>query len=78
LWQLQYQTNVAVPAGTRVQVEAHYDNSAGNRANPNPNTWVYPGNQAWEEMMVPFTWFVVDVDVDEKDFTTRFTQADGA
>jgi len=78
LWQLQYQTNVAVPAGTRVQVEAHYDNSAGNKANPNPNTWVYPGNQAWEEMMVPFTWFVVDVDVDEKDFTTRFTQADGA
>jgi len=77
-WQLQYQTRVKVPAGTRMSVVAHYDNSPGNRFNPNPGVWVYPGNQAWEEMMVPFTWFIVDTEVDERELTSRFTPADGA
>jgi hypothetical protein len=77
-WQLQYQTRVKVPAGTMLRVEAHYDNSAGNRFNPNPNTWVYRGNQAWEEMMSPFTWLVVDTEVDERELTDRPARADGA
>jgi hypothetical protein len=77
-WQLQYQTRVKVPAGTRLTVLAHYDNSARNRSNPNPNVWVYPGNQAWEEMMVPFTWFVIDASVDERDLTSTYVRAEGA
>ena len=77
-WQLQYQTRVPVTAGTTLRVDAHYDNSAKNRFNPDPNTWVYAGNQAWEEMMVPFTWFVVDTDVDTSQLTERFTESDGA
>jgi hypothetical protein len=77
-WQLQYHTRVRVPAGTKMTVVAHYDNSPGNRFNPNPNSWVYPGTQAWEEMMVPFTWFIVDTEVDERELTGRFTRADGA
>ena len=77
-WQLQYQTRVPIPAGTLLRVDARYDNSSRNRFNPNPNTWVYYGNQAWEEMMAPFTWFVVDTDVDERDLTDRPARAAGA
>jgi hypothetical protein len=77
-WQLQYQTRVKVPPGTRLSVVAHYDNSSRNKFNPDPNVWVYPGNQAWEEMMVPFTWFIVDADVDEGELTGRFNRAEGA
>ncbi len=77
-WQLQYHTDVALPPGTRMRIDAHYDNSAANKANPDPTSWVYPGNQAWEEMMNPFTWLLVDVDVDEKGLTSQFVQSDGA
>jgi hypothetical protein len=76
-WQLQYQTRVPVPAGSRIRVDARYDNSSANRANPNPDTWVYPGNQAWEEMMVGFTWLVVDTAVDERELAGRWTRAGG-
>lgn len=77
-WQIQYQTRVPVPAGATLRMVAHYDNSAGNRENPDPKAWVYPGNQAWEEMMIPFTWLVVDAEVDERDLTTRYARATGA
>ena len=77
-WQLQYQTHINVPAGTKLRVEARYDNSASNKFNPNPNVWVHYGNQAWEEMMAPFTWFVVDADVDERELTDRPARANGA
>jgi len=70
-WQIQYHTRVPIPAGTSIQVVAHYDNSAQNRSNPNPNVWVHEGNQAWEEMMGGGTWFVVDADVNERELTAR-------
>src|SRR5262249_44028951 len=31
---------------------AHFDNSANNKANPDPNQMVYWGDQTWEEMVV--------------------------
>jgi hypothetical protein len=77
-WQLLYQTRVAVPAGTKFTFVAHYDNSAANRDNPNPNAWVRPGNQAWEEMMIPFTWLVVDTNVDDRDVTSPYSRGSGA
>jgi hypothetical protein len=77
-WQLLYQTSVAVPAGSKFTFTAAYDNSSANRDNPNPNAWVRPGNQAWEEMMVPFTWVVVDADVPDRDVTSPYTRGDGA
>jgi hypothetical protein len=54
-WQLAYYVEkpISVPKGTRLHVTAHYDNSANNRFNPNPNRPVWWGDQAWEEMMVP-------------------------
>ena len=77
-WQLLYQTRVPVPAGSKFTFAATYDNSSGNRDNPNPKVWVRPGNQAWEEMMVPFTWVIVDTDVPDRDVTSAYTRGDGA
>ena len=44
-WQLLYQPAkpIRVPKGTRMYVDAHYDNSTANRLNPNPNRTVYLG-----------------------------------
>jgi len=54
-WQLGYQFKpIRVPKGTKITVTAHYNNSASNKANPDPNRTVYWGDQAWEEMMSPF------------------------
>jgi len=65
-WQLGYATSVKVPKGTKLRVEAHYDNSANNKFNPNPNRTVYYGNMTWEEMMFPFFGVVVDKDADPR------------
>jgi len=63
-WQLGYYTSIKVPKGSKLHVDAHFDNSAGNRANPNPNKTVYYGSMTWEEMMNPFYSLVIDRDVD--------------
>ncbi|MCA9235980.1 MAG: redoxin domain-containing protein [Planctomycetales bacterium] len=41
-----------MPQGTTIDMEAHYDNSADNPFNPNPDETVYWGDQTWEEMLV--------------------------
>jgi peroxiredoxin len=43
-----------MPKGTRLRCIAHYDNSADNLANPNPNRVVFWGDQTWEEMMIGY------------------------
>ena len=43
-----------IPAGTKMEVIAHYDNSANNKANPDPSKEVKWGDQTWEEMMIGF------------------------
>jgi hypothetical protein len=59
-WQLKYDTSVKVPKGSKLRVEAHYDNSANNKYNPNPNRDVYYGEQTWEEMMIGYVSVLVD------------------
>jgi hypothetical protein len=49
-----------LPKGTEVEVIAHYDNSAGNKFNPDPSKDVRWGDQTWEEMMIGFFSTVVD------------------
>lgn len=44
----------ALPAGTRVVCTAHFDNSTGNPANPDPNQTVRWGSQTTDEMMTGF------------------------
>lgn len=44
----------AVPAGSKIECTAWYDNSPKNPFNPNPKKEVTWGNQTWEEMMIGF------------------------
>ena len=41
-----------LPAGTTIHCVAHFDNSADNPANPDPQATVRWGDQTWEEMMI--------------------------
>jgi len=65
-WQLLYQPvrPIRIPKGTKLHVDAHYDNSKANRFNPNPEKTIYLGRMTWEEMMAPFFGVLVDKDVD--------------
>ena len=50
-----YREPVTLPAGTRIELEAFYDNSADNPANPNsPPKAVYWGEQTTDEMCLLF------------------------
>jgi hypothetical protein len=51
-WQTYYafKEPIVVPRGSRILSAAWYDNSAANRANPDPKTAVKWGDQTWEEM----------------------------
>lgn len=51
-WQTYYQyaKPIAAPKGSRLEAVAVYDNSSGNRANPDPKAEVRWGEQTWEEM----------------------------
>jgi len=61
-WQITYELAKpkVLPKGTEVEVIAHYDNSAGNKYNPDPSKDVRWGDQTWEEMMIGFFGVVVD------------------
>lgn len=67
-WQLGYDLTepIKIPKGTKLIVVAHYDNSAGNKFNPDPNQTVYYGNMTWEKMFAPFFAITVDKSVDPK------------
>ena len=53
-WQLDYflKEPRRVPAGTKVRVVGHFDNSSNNIFNPDPTAAVTWGEQTWEEMMM--------------------------
>lgn len=62
-WQLGYELrpgDVKVPAGTEIEVVAHYDNSAFNPYNPDPDRTVPYGQQTFDEMMNGFIFFTYD------------------
>src|SRR6266513_2513507 len=67
-WQLGYDLAqpIRVPKGAKLVVTGHYDNSANNKFNPDPNRTVYFGNMTWEEMFTPFFAMTVDKSVDPK------------
>ena len=50
-----------LPAGTRIECVAHFDNSANNASNPDPKVPVHWGDQSWDEMMIG--WFDLAVPV---------------
>ena len=61
-WQTDYvfAQPLKLPKGTKIRAVAHYDNSAGNKSNPDPKVDVKWGDQTWEEMM--FTSLVFSID----------------
>jgi mono/diheme cytochrome c family protein len=69
-WQLTYafEKPVALPKGTRLDCVAHFDNSRGNKANPDPSQQVRWGDQTWEEMMIG--WFAYTRDSEQLSGTT--------
>jgi hypothetical protein len=68
-WQTSYQLAqpLAIPAGTKVECVAHYDNSADNPVNPDPTKNVKFGLESYDEMMIGFIDFVVDEGVRPKE-----------
>ena len=69
-WQLTYQLKEPklLPKGTTLVGIAHFDNSANNRANPDPTRDVRWGDQTWEEMMIG--WYKTVSAADATDGTT--------
>lgn len=63
-WQVGYQLAkpLPLPKGTRLVAIAHYDNSANNKYNPDPNKTILWGDQNWDEMQSGFLGLVVDMD----------------
>jgi len=61
-WQTAYDfvEPLSVPAGTRIDCVAHWDNSADNPANPDPTKTVTFGNESYDEMMIGFVDYTVD------------------
>jgi hypothetical protein len=55
-WQTMYrfQEPKVLPAGTVIRCEGAYDNSAANPMNPDPESWVYFGEQTFEEMFIGY------------------------
>ena len=55
-WQQSYLLDkpLPLPAGTRIECTAYFDNSAKNPNNPDPTKTVRWGDQTWDEMMIGF------------------------
>ena len=67
-WQTGYdfEQPVSVPAGTKIDVVAHWDNSADNPFNPDPTIDVTWGPESTDEMLIGFVDYVVKDGVSPK------------
>jgi 5-deoxy-D-glucuronate isomerase/mono/diheme cytochrome c family protein len=63
-WQNTYMPEkpVHLPAGSTLKSVGHYDNSIGNRSNPQPNRPVFWSEQTWDEMFNGFVELTYDND----------------
>ncbi|MGE0104727.1 MAG: cytochrome c [Blastocatellales bacterium] len=61
-WQTYYvpRVPVALPAGTKIECTAHFDNSTNNKFNPDASKDVRWGEQTWEEMMIGWLSYYYD------------------
>ncbi len=55
-WQTMYRFEEpkVLPAGTVIRCEGAFDNSIANPMNPDPESWVYFGEQTFEEMFIGY------------------------
>ncbi|PWU08692.1 MAG: thiol-disulfide isomerase [Terriglobia bacterium] len=65
-WQMIYfeKQPRQLPKGTRVELTAHWDNSATNKYNPDPTKAIRWGEQSWDEMIFAWVGVVVPHDAD--------------
>jgi hypothetical protein len=72
-WQLSYRLAQPrfLPAGTRLEAIAWYDNSKNNPHNPDPDQLVEWGEQTYNEMMVGFFDIAVPAEMDKEKFFER-------
>ena len=60
-WQTNYALKpVLIPQGSKFMVTGHFDNSAKNKANPDPTKAVRYGEPTYDEMMMGFMDFVFE------------------
>jgi hypothetical protein len=61
-WELDYYLAEPklLPKGSKIHVTAHYDNSTGNKNNPDPTATVRFGDQIWDEMMAAYFTYTVE------------------
>ena len=78
-WQLAYVLAEprTVPAGSRIDATAWYDNSVNNKYNPDPSQTVHWGDQTFQEMMIGFFNFKVPVDQPDPPKAERPTRGAG-
>jgi hypothetical protein len=64
-WQMgyQYAEPIALPKGSKLRFITHFDNSPGNRFNPDPTKTVVWGPQNWDEMSNCFIGVLFDLAV---------------
>ena len=67
-WQIVYyeQKPIHMPKGTRLELTAHWDNSANNKWNPDPTATIHWGDQSWQEMLAAPMAVIIDRSVDPK------------
>ena len=65
-WQIGYDLAqpIPLPIGTRIVGIAHFDNSANNPFNPDPNERIIWGLQNWDEMQNTFIGVLIDPSLD--------------
>jgi hypothetical protein len=56
-----YKKPIAIPKGSKFVVTAIYDNSPKNKFNPNPNADIRWGDPTYEDMMIGWLEYTVDL-----------------
>ena len=61
-WQMTYNPKklLHIPAGSKIEVTAYFDNSAKNKLNPDPTKAVRHGEPTYDEMMMGFMEYVIE------------------
>jgi hypothetical protein len=61
-WQMTYNPKrlLHIPAGSKIEVTAYFDNSAKNKLNPDPTKLVRHGEPTYDEMMMGFMEYVTE------------------
>lgn len=72
-WQLSYRLAepLSLPAGTKLEWAATFDNSRNNPDNPDPEEAVRFGEQSWDEMMIGFFDVAIDAQMNKEKFFIR-------